>query len=121
VGAGLRDHRREGVETLSGGPANGGMKMTYVATHFFAGGTKEMYEAALAVAHPSRTSLPKGQVFHVAGPTPGGWTIIGVFESKEVYERFRDDVLAPAFKKGVEGSFTSPPQETTFEVYNLQK
>jgi hypothetical protein len=97
------------------------MKMTYVATHFFPGGTKEKYEAALAVAHPSRTSLPKGQVFHVAGPTPGGWTIIGVFESKEVYERFRDDVLAPAFKKGIEGSFTSPPQETTFEVYNLQK
>jgi hypothetical protein len=95
--------------------------MTYVASHFFAGGTKEQYEAALAVAHPSRTSLPKGQIYHVAGPSAGGWTIMAVFDSKASYERFRDDVLAPAFKKGVEGGFASPPQETTFEVYNLQK
>ena len=88
--------------------------MTYVATHFFPGGTKEKYEAALAVAHPSRTSLPKGQVFHVAGSTPGGWTIIGIIESKEVYEHFRDDVLAPAFKKGIEGSFTLPTARDDF-------
>ena len=41
--------------------------MAYGIVHHFPGGTKEQYEASLAAVHPSRDSLPKGQIFHAAG------------------------------------------------------
>jgi hypothetical protein len=95
--------------------------MAHGIIHFFPGGTKEQYEASIAAVHPSRNSLPKGQTFHVAGPSAGGWTIVAVHESKEGWEHFRDSVLMPQMKKGIKGGFTGPPQETAFEVHNLQK
>jgi hypothetical protein len=95
--------------------------MAHGIIHFFPGGTKEQYEASIAAVHPSRNSLPKGQTFHVAGPSAGGWTIVAVHESKEGWEHFRDSVLMPQMKKGIKGAFTGPPQETAFEVHNLQK
>ena len=94
--------------------------MAYGVVHFFAGGTKEQYEASLAAVHPARTTLPKGQLYHAAGPSAGGWTIIAIHDSKTSWERFRDDILMPHLKQGVKGGFTAPPQEQTFEVYNLQ-
>ena len=95
--------------------------MAYAIVHHFPGGTKEQYEAVLAVVHPARNALPKGQIFHAAGPSAGGWTIVAVHESKASWEQFRDGTLRPAFEKGIGGSFTSSPQESAFEVYNLQK
>lgn len=95
--------------------------MPYGIVHFFPGGTKEQYEASIAAVHPARDVLPKGQIFHAAGPSSGGWTVIAIHDSKASWEEFRDSTLFPAFKKGVEGGFTSPPQETSFEVANLQK
>ena len=94
--------------------------MTYAIVHRFRGGTKEQYEASLAAVHP-RGGLPEGQIFHTAGPSVDGyWTIVAVHESKESWERFRDDILMPRLKEGVKGGFTTPPEETAFEVYNLQ-
>ena len=95
--------------------------MAYAIVHHFPGGTEVQYEAALAAVHPARDALPRGQVFHAAGPSAGGWTIVAVHESKESWERFRDGTLLPAFDKGIKGSFTSLPQESAFEVYNLQR
>ena len=94
--------------------------MAYGIVHFFPGGTKEQYEASLATVHPDRGSLPAGQIYHVAGPSEGGWTIVAVHESKASWESFRDSILMPALQKGVAGGFTSPPQERSFETYNLQ-
>jgi hypothetical protein len=95
--------------------------MAYGIVHFFPNGTKAQYEASISAVHPSRNSLPKDQIFHAAGPSAGGWTVIVVHESKESWERFRDDILMPKMEKGIEGGFTSPPQETAFDVYNLQR
>src|SRR4051794_7357659 len=50
--------------------------MAYGIVHHFPGGTKEQYEVSIAAAHPSDGSLPEGQVFHAAGPSADGWTII---------------------------------------------
>jgi len=94
--------------------------MAYGIVHFFPGGTKEQYEASLAAVHPSRDTLPKGQIFHAAGASAGGWTIVAIHESKESWERFRDDILLPQFQKGVKGGFTKAPVETAFDAYNLQ-
>ena len=66
-------------------------------------------------------TLPKGQIFHAAGPSTGGWTIVAVHDSKESWEHFRDGILMPQMKKGIMGGFANPPQETAIEVHNLQK
>ena len=94
--------------------------MAYGIVHTFPGGTKEQYEASIAAVHPSDGSLPEGQLFHAAGPSEGGWTIIAVHESQESWERFRDTILGPRLSEGIEGGFTGPPQETAFPVHNQQ-
>ncbi len=94
--------------------------MAYAVVHFFPGGTKENYEASIAAVHPGRDKLPDGQVFHAAGASEGGWTVVAVHESKASWEQFRDGVLMPKMKQGVPGGFENPPQETVFEVYNMQ-
>jgi hypothetical protein len=93
--------------------------MAYGIVHQFAGGTKEQYEASLAAVHPSG-GLPEGQVFHAAGPSADGWTILAIHDSKESWERFRDGTLNPRMAQGIEGGFTVPPEETAFEVANYQ-
>ena len=91
--------------------------MAYGVVHHFPGGTKEQYEASLAAVHPSDGSLPEGQVFHAAGPSGDGWTIVAIHDSRESWERFRDGTLMPHMQAGIDGGFAGPPQETTFEVH----
>ena len=93
--------------------------MAYGIVHNFPGGTKEQYEASIAAVHPSDGSLPEGQLFHAAGPSADGWTIVAVHESQESWERFRDGTLIPALSAGIEGGL-SEPQETAFPVHNQQ-
>ncbi len=92
--------------------------MAYGVVHRFAGGTEEQYQASIAAVHPSDGSLPGGQVFHVAGPSADGWTIVAIHDSKESWEEFRDGTLMPRMQAGIDGGFTAPPEETTFEVRN---
>jgi len=94
--------------------------MAYGVVHFFPGGTRAQYEASIGAAHPSRSTLPTGQIFHAAGPSEGGWTVVAIHESKASWETFRDNVLMPVLKRGVPGGFTGPPQERAFEVHNKQ-
>jgi hypothetical protein len=94
--------------------------MAYAIVHYFPGGTKEQYEASIKALHPAGGGLPEGQIFHTAGPSVGGWTIVAVHDSKESWERFRDGILMPRMQKGIKGGFTTLPQETAFEVYNMQ-
>ena len=93
--------------------------MAYGIVHHFPGRTKENYEASIAAVHPSDGSLPEGQVFHAAGPSAGGWTILAVHESKESWERFRDGTLMPRMQQGIEGGFPTPPEETAIDLYKV--
>jgi hypothetical protein len=93
--------------------------MPYGVVHFFPGGTQDQYESSIAAVHPSADQLPDGQVFHAAGPSEGGWTIMAVHDSKESWERFRDDILVPRMQAGIEGGFTAEPQETAVDVYKV--
>lgn len=92
--------------------------MRYGIVHRFAGGTKEQYEASIAAVHPA-DGLPDGQIFHAAGPSADGWTIVAVHDSQESWERFRDTILNPKLQEGIAGAFTTPPEETVFETYLL--
>ena len=93
--------------------------MAFGVVHHFAGGTKEQYEASVAAVHPGKDKLPNGQIFHAAGPSAGGWTIIAVHESKESWERFRDQTLVPRLQAGIAGGFAGPPQETEVDIDTL--
>jgi len=92
--------------------------MTFGVVHQFPGGTRENYEASIAAVHPA-DGLPDGQVFHAAGPSADGWTIVAMHESQESWEAFRDGILMPRMQAGIEGGFASPPQETVFDVTTL--
>lgn len=88
--------------------------------HRFKDGTAEHYENSLKAVHPDGgKNLPDGQVFHAAGATEDGWVIVAVHESRESWERFRNETLLPALPNVV-GGYPNPPEETTFEVHNLQ-
>jgi hypothetical protein len=90
--------------------------MSYAIVHQFKGGTKQQYEASVAAVHPSDGTLPAGQIYHMAGPSTDGWTIVAVHESKASWENFRDSTLMPRMQQGIKGGFPSPPEETGFEV-----
>lgn len=93
--------------------------MAFGIVHFFPGGTKENYEKSVAAVHPPN-GLPDGQIFHAAGASPGGWTIMAVHESKASWEAFRDGTLMPRMQQGIEGGFSSPPEETEIDIVTVQ-
>ena len=93
--------------------------MNYHITHFYPGGTRENYEASIAAVHPARDVLPKGQIFHAAGPVEGGWLITAIHDSKESWEQFRDGVLFATISKGIKGGFPTPPTEVGFSIHNM--
>jgi hypothetical protein len=93
--------------------------MPYGVIHFFPGGTKEQYERSIAGVHPGPTELPEGQIFHAAGPSEGGWTIMAVHDTQESWEQFRDGVLMPKMQAGIEGGFTSVPTATEIDLYQV--
>ena len=96
--------------------------MPYAIAYDFAGGTQEQYEKTIEAVHggPGIAHLPDGQIFHAAGPIEGGWRIFAVHDTKESWERFRDDILGPKLAAGVEGGFVVEPQETGFEVHRQE-
>ena len=63
-------------------------------THKFKGGTKQQYDASIAVVHLP-DGLPEGQIHHFAGETPDGWIVVAIHDSNESWERFRNETLAP--------------------------
>jgi hypothetical protein len=97
--------------------------MPYGIVHRFKGGTKEQYEASPAKVHPNEgADLPEGQSLHIGGRTEDGWIIVAIHDSRDSWERFRDETLMPGMQEmGDAGGFAEPPEETTFEVDNLQE
>jgi|GEM_PF-139565 len=91
--------------------------MAHAVIHHFPGGTKEQYEASVGAVHPGPGTLPKGQLYHFAGPTADGWVVVAVHDSKASWEKFRDEILRPAMQKGIAGGFAGPPHETEFAIH----
>lgn len=94
--------------------------MTYGVIHHFPGGTQENYEASIAAVHPT-DGLPDGQIFHAAGPSADGWTIVAIHESQQSWETFRDGILMPRMAAGIPGGFATPPAESVFDVNSLER
>jgi glyoxylase-like metal-dependent hydrolase (beta-lactamase superfamily II) len=48
-------------------------------------------------------------------PSANGWVVVAVWESKAIWEKFRDETLLPAFRAG-QSVLPGPPKTTEFEV-----
>ena len=89
--------------------------MAYVIVNEFEGGTRDQYDAVVAVVHPP-DGLPAGQTQHFAGSSATGWVVVAVWDSKGSWDTFRDETLLPALG-GLGGSgFPGPPKMSEFEV-----
>ncbi len=62
-------------------------------------GDQETYERVVGDVAQSGQMPPPGAVFQVAGPADGGWRVISVWNSRDDFERFRDERLRPALEK----------------------
>lgn len=87
--------------------------------HKFPGGTKAQYDAVTKALGVGPGSMPAGETFHAAGETDDGFVIFAIDESMDTWVAFRDGILMPALQQGIEGGFTSPPEETIIEIHNL--
>jgi hypothetical protein len=94
--------------------------MAYAITHKFKGGTREQYDATVAVVHPP-DGLPEGQLQHIAGATEDGWMVAAIHDSKESWERFRDETLLPGLQEVGDKGLQGPPEETAFEIQVEQR
>ena len=89
--------------------------MSYAIINEFEGGTKEQYDAAVAVVHPP-DGLPPGQTHHYAGPSANGWVVVAVWDSKATWDKFRDEVLLPGLQGLGDSGFPGPPSTVEFEA-----
>jgi quinol monooxygenase YgiN len=78
--------------------------------------TADAYDAVNAKAGV-HDDPPQGLIVHTAGAAEGGFRIFDVWESREAYDRFRDERLLPAIREviGQEALDAAP----TSEVYEL--
>ena len=81
--------------------------MSVVVSAVAPGFTAEMYEAVSGKAM-SGGQLPDGCHLHIAGPVEEGWRVITVWDSREDFERFREEKLVPAARELAGGE--GPPQ-----------
>ena len=61
----------------------------------FPGGTKEQYDKVMDIlGFEGPETWPRGSIFHMAGPTAGGWKVVDVWESRKDFDRFVAERLA---------------------------
>jgi hypothetical protein len=91
--------------------------MAIIVSAIAPGLTSDMYEAVSSRAM-SGDQLPAGCQLHIAGPVEQGWRVITVWESREVFDRFREEKLLPAIRE-VAGDDGPPDVEP--EVNSVHK
>jgi hypothetical protein len=70
----------------------------------------ETYETVTGRVMPG-DKLPDGCQLHIAGPVEQGWRVITVWESREAFERFREEKLLPTIREVVgEGAPVMQPE-----------
>jgi len=83
----------------------------------FPGATQDQYDKIMHELGMERGSedLPRGLIFHVAGPSDKAWQVIDVWESRADFDRFVAERLGPAIRAS--GLVPMTPKE--FPVHNM--
>ena len=87
------------------------MALTYVFD--LSGMTSQQYEEVLKGLAAAKATAPAGRLYHVASPKPGGWFVVDVWESQELFDRFAQTLVPLLQKAGVSGA----PQ--VYQVHNI--
>jgi hypothetical protein len=62
-----------------------------------------------------------GLIMHSAGPMEGGFYVYDIWESRDAFERFMNEKLAPAFEQVLGAPPPPEAQPQFFEIANLVK
>lgn len=84
------------------------------------GMTAEIYDQVNDRVNPIGNP-PAGLIFHCAGPSPQGWRIIDVWESRAAFDAFLESLVLPAIADvvGEEAAGHDPlPEITSWPVHN---
>ena len=98
------------------------MAVAIRSTDFPDGVGTNMYDGVSA-AIGIDSDPPEGLLFHWAGEVDGKWTITDVWESREGYDRFREERLFPAIREvsGMDPAEGPQPTISEFAVHNYVK
>jgi hypothetical protein len=98
------------------------MAVAIRSTDFPEGVGTNMYDGVSAVMGID-SDPPDGLLFHWAGEVDGKWTITDVWESREAYDRFREERLFPAIRQvsGMDPAEGPQPTISEFAVHNYFK
>ena len=98
------------------------MAVAIRTTDFPEGVGTEMYDGVNA-AMDVENSPPESMIFHWVGEVDGKWTITDVWETREAYDRFREERLFPAIQmvSGMDPASGPQPTLTEFAVHNYVK
>jgi hypothetical protein len=91
--------------------------MSVVVSAVSTGIDAEMYQAITSRVMPG-DQLPDGCELHIGGPVEQGWRVITVWESRESFDRFREEKLVPTLRE-LAGNEPAPTVEP--EVNPVQK
>ena len=81
-------------------------------------GSSEIYEQVIQqVAQDGGEFPPPGAIFQVSGPADPGWRVVSVWDSREAYESFTAERLAPAW--AVAGVSRDDLSFTIFEAHSF--
>jgi hypothetical protein len=81
----------------------------------FADATQEQYDAVHGHMNLERDP-PSGLIFHCAGPIEGGWGVTDVWESRQAFDRFASERLAPNIAERTDEGPAQQPDITEFVV-----
>jgi hypothetical protein len=90
------------------------MAVAIVTTDFPEGVGTQLYDSVQSEMD-IRSDPPPGLILHWAGDLDGKWTITNLWESRDAYERFREERLFPAIQKVSGMDPTAGPQPTVTE------
>jgi hypothetical protein len=85
--------------------------------------SRAQYDRVLQIMWPSGIEPVEGGIAHAAGEGPDGKVhIFDIWESREAYDRFRDEKLLPALQEGgADMSGGGPEFVELFELYVNQE
>lgn len=92
--------------------------MSVVVSAVAPGLNAEMYEAITGRVMPG-DRLPDGCALHIAGPVEQGWRVITVRDSREAFDRFRQERLLPAIRELAGDDAPAPAEPEANPVHKL--
>lgn len=71
----------------------------------------------VSAAVDAKGNPPEGMIFHSAGELEGSFQVFNIWESREHFDRFREERLVPAMKQAMgEEAFAQMPEANYIEV-----